>query len=67
MLWVWISLWVVGVSLIVFSFAAGVSFRRWTLAVVMFIVGLACVGGAVAAGHGRMNAVHGIRVDETGL
>lgn len=64
MLWVWISLWVIGTSLIVFSFAAGVSLRRWALAVVMFIVGVVLVGGAAMVGHERAAAVHGIRIDE---
>ncbi|HEX6533319.1 MAG TPA: hypothetical protein VF041_01910 [Gemmatimonadaceae bacterium] len=66
MLWVWISAWVVGVSLMVFSFAFGVSLRRWTLAIVLFVVGAVLVGGAAMAGSGIDHQVHGIRVDETG-
>lgn len=65
MLWVWISAWVVGASLMVFSFGFGVSLRRWTLAIVLFVAGAVLVGSAAMVGHGMDQQAHGIRVDET--
>ena len=63
MLWLYIFMWVIGASLVVFAFALGVGARKFGLAVGMFIVGAGLVASALVAGHTHTASVHGVRPD----
>lgn len=63
MLWIYISMWALGASLVVFAFALGVGARKFGVAVGLFVLGVALVGGSIIAGNAHNAGVHGIRPD----
>lgn len=60
MIWVLVSLWAAGASVIVFAFAVGVGARKFGAAIALFLLGLLIMGGSVVAGMRRNARVHGI-------
>jgi hypothetical protein len=64
MLWPFVAVFAVGACVIVYSFALGVGLRKFVPAVVLFLVGVALVGGSMLAGTRLNNSRHGVTVYE---
>lgn len=63
MLWQYIVMWAIGASLVVFSFAVGVTGRKIGTGVTLFILGVLLVAGGMYLGNAHNAGVHGIRPD----
>ena len=63
MLWVYILMWAIGASLVVYGFAVGVGARKVGLGAGLFILGVLFVAGGAYLGSTHNAGVHGIRPD----
>lgn len=63
MLWVYISMWAIGASLVVYGFAVAVGGRKLGAGVGLFVLGVLFVVGGAYLGSSHNAGVHGVRPD----
>lgn len=64
MLWVYICMWAIGASLVVYGFAVGVGGRKGKIGTGLFVLGVLFVAVGVYLGNAHNAGVHGVRPDE---
>ena len=60
MLWVYITMWAIGASLVVYGFAVGVGGRKGGIGTGLFILGVLFVAVGMYLGNAHNSGVHGV-------
>ena len=63
MLWVYVTMWAIGASLVVYGFAVGVGARKGGIGAGLFILGVLFVAAGMYLGNAHNAGVHGVRPD----
>lgn len=64
MLWVYIAMWAIGASLVVYGFAVGIGARKGVIGTGLLILGVLFVAVGAYLGNAHNAGVHGVRPDE---